>query len=90
MQAWPDLHGAAQVWHGMSQTLVPGHSSEQLVMAGTAGACFIWIAGVAGAAVVDCMHGAGVGAMQVVPLRSGVWLELVVWKLCHWGQCQLP
>ena len=21
---------AAQVWHGMSQTLVPGHSSEQL------------------------------------------------------------
>ena len=22
---------AAQVWHGMSQTLVPGHSSEQLV-----------------------------------------------------------
>ena len=22
---------AAQVWHGMSQTLVPGHSSGQLV-----------------------------------------------------------
>ena len=24
------IFGAAQVWHGMSQTLVPGHSSEQL------------------------------------------------------------
>ena len=23
---------AAQVWHGMSQTLVPGHSSEQLTL----------------------------------------------------------
>ena len=28
-------------------------------MAGTAGACFIWGAGVAGAADVGCMHGAG-------------------------------
>ena len=30
----PCRHGqifvAAQVWHGMSQTLVPGHDSEQL------------------------------------------------------------
>ena len=25
---------AAQVWHGMSQTLVPGHSSEQLAWQG--------------------------------------------------------
>ena len=34
----PDGHGqifmAAQVWHGMSQTLVVGHSSEQLVWQG--------------------------------------------------------
>ena len=30
-------------------------------MAGTAGACFIWGAGVAGAAGVGCRHGAGVG-----------------------------
>ena len=30
-------------------------------MAGTAGACFIWVASVAGAADVGCMHGAGVG-----------------------------
>ena len=34
----PDGHGqifmAAQVWHGMSQTLVPGHSSEQLIWQG--------------------------------------------------------
>ena len=28
-------------------------------MAGTAGACFIWGAGVAGAGDVGCMHGAG-------------------------------
>ena len=28
-------------------------------MAGTAGACFIWVASVAGAVDVDCMHGAG-------------------------------
>ena len=30
-------------------------------MAGTAGACFIWGASVAGAAVVCCMHGVGAG-----------------------------
>ena len=30
-------------------------------MAGTAGACFIWVAGVAGAADVGCMHGADGG-----------------------------
>ena len=30
-------------------------------MAGTAGACFIWVASVAGAADVGCMHGAGGG-----------------------------
>ena len=28
-------------------------------MAGTAAACFIWVASVAGAADVGCMHGAG-------------------------------
>ena len=30
-------------------------------MAGTVGACFIWVASVAGAADVGCMHGAGGG-----------------------------
>ena len=30
-------------------------------MAGTAGTCFIWVASVAGAADVGCMHGAGGG-----------------------------
>ena len=50
---------AAQVWHGMSQTLVLGHSSEQLAWQGMAGACFIWVASVAGAADVGCMCGAG-------------------------------
>ena len=30
-------------------------------MAGTAGACFIWVAGVAGAVDMGCMHGAGGG-----------------------------
>ena len=58
-------------------------------MAGTAGACFIWVASAAGAVDVGCMHDAD-GAMQVVLLRSGVWLEPAVWQLCHWGQCRLP
>ena len=30
-------------------------------MAGTTGTCFIWVASVAGAADVGCMHGAGGG-----------------------------
>ena len=30
-------------------------------MAGTAGACFIWVVGVVGAVGVGCMHGAGRG-----------------------------
>ena len=30
-------------------------------MTGTAGSCFIWVAGVAGAADVGCRHGAGGG-----------------------------
>ena len=30
-------------------------------MAGTAGACFIWLASVVGVADVGCMHGAGGG-----------------------------
>ena len=57
-------------------------------MAGTAGACFILVAGVAGAADAGCMHGAG-GAMQVVLLKSSVLSEPVVWQLCHLGQCHL-
>ena len=52
---------AAQVWHGMLQELVQGHSCEQLAWQVTAGACFIWVAGVAGAADMSCIHGAGAG-----------------------------
>ena len=43
-------------------------------MAGTAGACFIWVASVAGAAGVGCMHGVGGGdagyATKVVARQS--------------------
>ena len=76
---------AAQVWHGMSQTSVLGHSSEQLA----------WQEQLepvsSGLLVVQVqqmwLH---VWVMQVVPLRSGIWLEPAVWQVCHWGQCQLP
>ena len=79
---------AAQVWHGMSQALVLGHSSEQLVWQEQLGPVSsglpvlqvqqMWAA---------CM--VLVGVMQVVLLRSGVLSEPVVWQLCQWGQCQL-
>ena len=52
---------AAQVWQGMSQALVLGAFFWTAGMAGTAGACFIWVASVVGAADVGCMHGAGGG-----------------------------
>ena len=38
-----------------------GHSSEQLAWQEQLEACFIWVASVAGAADVGCMHGAGGG-----------------------------
>ena len=84
----PDLH-AAQVWHGMSQTLVPGHSSEQLVWQGQLG---LGLSGMPVSQMQQLLAACMVqlGVMQVVPLRSSVLSEPVVWQLCHLGQCQLP
>ena len=61
---------AAQVWHVMSQTLVLGHSSEQLVWQGqlesvSSGLLVLPVQWVWAACVVQ------VGVMQVVLLRSG-------------------
>ena len=87
MQAWPDLCGCTGVaWNvaGIGARAFFGTAG----VAGTAGACFIWVAGGEGAADVGCMCGAG-GVMLVVLLRSGGKTEPVVWQLCHLGQCQL-
>ena len=78
---------AAQVWHGMSQALVPGHSFEQLAWQEqlepvSSGLPMMQVQWMWAACMVQ------VGVMQVVPLRSGVLLEHVVWQLCHLGQCQ--
>ena len=70
----PCRHGwifmAAEVWHGMSQTLVPGHSSEQLAWWGqlepvSSGLPVLQVQQMWAACMVQ------VGVMQVVPLRSG-------------------
>ena len=60
---------AAQVWHGMSQTLVLGHSSEQLVWQGqlmpvSSGLLVLQVQQMWDACMVQ------VGVMQVVLLRS--------------------
>ena len=68
-------------------------------MAGTAGACFIWVASVAGAADMSCMCGAGVGdagcagkkwwldracSVAVVPLGTvSAALTLHSWRCLH-------
>ena len=80
---------AVQVWHGMSQASVPGHSSEQLAWQEqlkpvSSGLPVVQVQQMWTACVVQ------VGVMQVVPLRSGVLLEPVGWHLCHLGQCWLP
>ena len=79
---------AAQLWHGMSQTLVLGCSSEQLVWQEqlepvSSGLLVLQVQQMWAACMVQ------VGVMQVVPLRSGVLTEPVVWQWCHLGQCQL-
>ena len=61
---------AAQVWHGMSQTLVLGHSSEPLVWweqlePVSSGLPVVQVQQEWAACMVQ------VGVMQVVPLRSG-------------------
>ena len=88
----PCRHGqifmAAQVWHGMSQALVLGHSSEQLAWKEqlkpvSSGLPVLQVQQMWATCMVQ------VGVMQVVPLRSSVLLEPVVWQWCHLGQCQL-
>ena len=73
-------------------------------MAGTAGACFIWGASVAGAAGVGCRHGAGDAGcaakkwwldracgVAVVPLGTvSAALTLHSWRcLCMWQYVEL-
>ena len=88
----PGGHGwifmAAQVWHGMLQALVPGHSFEQLAWQeqlepGSSGLPVLQVQQMWAACMVQ------VGVMQVVLLRSGVLSGPAVWQLCHLGQCQL-
>ena len=79
---------AAQVWHGMSQTLVLGHSSEQLAWQGqlepaSSGLLVLQVQLMSAACMLQ------VGVMQVVPLRSSGYTEPVVWQGCHLGQCWL-
>ena len=79
---------AAQVWHGMSQALVLGHSFEQLAWQEqlepvSSGLPVMQVQQMWAACMVQ------VGAMQVGLLRSSVLLEPAVWQLCHLGQCRL-
>ena len=79
---------AAQVWHGMLQALVLGHSFEQLAWQEqlepvSSGLLVVQVQQMGAACMVQ------VGVMQVVPLRSSVLSEPVVWQLCHLGQCWL-
>ena len=79
---------AAQVWHGMSQAVVPGHSSEQLGLQEqlgpvSSGLPVLQVQQMWAACMVQ------VGVMQVVLLRSRVLSEPAVWQLCHLGQCWL-
>ena len=79
---------AAQVWHGMSQALVLGHSSEQLAWQEqlrpvSSGLPVVQVQQVWAACMVQ------VGVMQVVPLRRRVSTEPAVWQLCHLQQCWL-
>ena len=41
-------------------------------MAGTAGACFVWVASGAGAADIGCMHGAGGGDAGCAATKCGL------------------
>ena len=79
---------AAQVWHGMSQALVPGHSCEQLAWQEqlepvSFGLLVVPVQQMWTACVLQ------VGVMQVVLLGSGVLSQPAVWQLCHLGQCEL-
>ena len=79
---------AAQVWHGMLQALVLGHSLEQLAWQEqlepvSSGLLVVQVQQVWAACMVQ------VGVMQVVLLRSRVLIEPAVWQWCHLEQCQL-
>ena len=58
MWAQPDLCGCTGVAWDVTD-FGAGAFFWTAGMAGTAGACFIWVASVAGAGDVGCMHGAG-------------------------------
>ena len=80
------IFAAVQMWHEMSQTLVPGHSFEQLAWQEQLGL------GSSGLPVLQVQqvwaaYAGQVVVVQVVLLRSSVKLEPAVWQLCHWGQC---
>ena len=86
----PCWHGlifvAAQVWHGMLQSLVLGHSFEQLAWQEqlepvSSGLPVMQVQQMWAACMVQ------VWAMQIVLLRSSVLSEPTVWQLCHLGQC---
>ena len=88
----PCRHGQifvpAHVWHGMSQALLPGHSSEQLVWQEqlepvSSGLPVLQVQQMWAVFMVQ------VGMMQVVLLRSSVLSEPAVQQLCHLGQCWL-
>ena len=83
--AW--IFMSVQVWHGMSQALVPGHSSEQLAWQEqlepvSSGLPVVQVQQMWAACMVQ------MGVMQVVPLRSEVLSEPAVWQWCNLGQCQ--
>ena len=60
MQAWPDLWGCTGV--AWDVTNFGARAFFRMAgVAGTAGACFIWVPSGAGAADMGCMHGAGGG-----------------------------
>ena len=77
---------AAQVWHEMSQTLVLGHSFEQVVWQeqlglGSPGLPVWQVQQVWAAYAVQVL------VVQAVLLKSAAWLEPAVWQLCHLVQC---
>ena len=74
---------AAQVWHEMSQTLVPGHSLNSWHGRDSWGLFHLghWCCRCSGGGLcVLCQ----VGPMQVVVLRSSVWLEPVGGSCATW------
>ena len=91
---------AAQVWHGMSQTLVPGHSSEQLAWQEQLGpvssglqvqqmwaACMVQVGGDAGCAAKKWWLDRAC-SVAVVPLGTVLAaLTLHSWRCLHVRQC---